>query len=110
MKQRLLKAKRLLKNDGVIFISIGKEENATLRILCNEIFGENNMLGQLVRRTKTTSFRGNYFALRLDYVLCYCGGTTLPDKFMDAQQAQALKDRKITVNIIPDYYYKELEG
>ena len=42
MKQRLLKAKRLLKNDGVIFISIGKEENATLRILCNEIFGENN--------------------------------------------------------------------
>lgn len=83
MKQRLLKAKRLLKNDGVIFISIGKEENATLRILCNEIFGENNMLGQLVRRTKTTSFRGNYFALRLDYVLCYCGGTTLPDKFMD---------------------------
>jgi hypothetical protein len=29
---------------------------------------------------------------------------------MDAQQAQTLKDRKITVNIIPDYYYKELEG
>lgn len=32
------------------------------------------------------------------------------DILMDAQQAQALKDRKITVNIIPDYYYKELEG
>ena len=29
---------------------------------------------------------------------------------MDAQQAQVLKDRKIKVNIIPDYYYKELEG
>ncbi len=29
---------------------------------------------------------------------------------MDAQQAQILKDRKITINIIPDYYYKELEG
>lgn len=32
------------------------------------------------------------------------------DILMDAQQAQVLKDRKITVNIIPDYYYKELEG
>ena len=32
------------------------------------------------------------------------------DILMDAQQAQAIKDRKITVNIIPDYYYKELEG
>ena len=32
------------------------------------------------------------------------------DILLDAQQAQALKDRKITVNIIPDYYYKELEG
>ncbi len=32
------------------------------------------------------------------------------DILMDAQQAQVLKDRKITTNIIPDYYYKELEG
>lgn len=32
------------------------------------------------------------------------------DILMDAQQAQLLKDRKIAVNIIPDYYYKELEG
>lgn len=32
------------------------------------------------------------------------------DILMDAQQAQILRDRKITVNIIPDYYYKELEG
>ncbi|MCI8941057.1 MAG: site-specific DNA-methyltransferase [Lachnospiraceae bacterium] len=32
------------------------------------------------------------------------------DILMDAQQAQILKGRKITINIIPDYYYKELEG
>ena len=32
------------------------------------------------------------------------------DILMDAQQAQILKDRKITINIIPDYYYIELEG
>lgn len=32
------------------------------------------------------------------------------DILMDAQQSQVLRDKKITVNIIPDYYYKELEG
>lgn len=32
------------------------------------------------------------------------------DVLFDAEQAQALKNRKISVNIIPDYYYKELEG
>lgn len=32
------------------------------------------------------------------------------DILMDAKQAQILKDRKIAINIIPDYYYKELEG
>lgn len=32
------------------------------------------------------------------------------DILMDAKQVQVLKDRNITINIIPDYYYKELEG
>ena len=32
------------------------------------------------------------------------------DILMDAQQTQILKDRKVAINIIPDYYYKELEG
>lgn len=83
MKRRLSMAKTLLSKDGIIFISIGKEENAPLRMLCDEIFGEKNILGQIVRRTKTTSFRGNYFALRLDYVLCYAKGNQLPARFMD---------------------------
>ena len=83
MNNRLTTAKRLLKNDGIIFISIGKEEVNSLKILCDEIFGEKNLLGQIVRRTKTTSFRGNYFALRLDYILCYCRGVIFPERFMD---------------------------
>lgn len=83
MEKRLKIAKRLLSKDGIIFISIGKEENASLRMLCDEIFGSKNILGQIVRRTKTTSFRGNYFALRLDYILCYCVGSQFPTKFMD---------------------------
>ena len=83
MHSRLSIAKRLLKRDGIIFISIGKEEVAQLRLLCDEIFGEDNLLGQVVRRTKTTSFRGNYFALRLDYILVYANDASKIKKFAD---------------------------
>ncbi len=83
MEKRLKVARKLLKRDGVIFISIGKEEVASLRLLCDEIFGSKNLLGQLVRRTKTTSFRGNYFAFRHDYILVYCTGDQIIPRFMD---------------------------
>ena len=83
MNSRLQIARKLLSSKGVIFISIGKEEVAQLKLLCDEIFGEENCLGQIVRRSKTTSFRGNYFALRVDYILCYSSGREAPDKFMD---------------------------
>lgn len=42
--KRLTLAKNMLKNDGVIFISINEEEYAQLKILCDEIFNENNYL------------------------------------------------------------------
>ena len=44
MNNRLRIAKRLLKDSGIIFISIGKEEVNSLKVLCDEIFGEKNLL------------------------------------------------------------------
>lgn len=41
---RLMVARSLLKEDGVIFISIGVEEFSTLKSICNEVFGENNFV------------------------------------------------------------------
>lgn len=42
--ERLLVARSLLTNDGVIFISIGVEELQNLKAICNEVFGENNFV------------------------------------------------------------------
>lgn len=42
MQKRLELAKNLLKDDGVIFISIDDNEFAQLKLLCDEIFGERN--------------------------------------------------------------------
>ena len=48
MNKRLRLAKNLLKDDGVIFISIDDNEQANLKLLCDQIFGENNLLKTLI--------------------------------------------------------------
>lgn len=45
MYPRLKIARELLKEDGVIFISIDDNEQANLKIICDEIFGEENFVG-----------------------------------------------------------------
>lgn len=50
---RLILAKNLLADDGVIFISIDDNEQANLKKICNEIFGEKNFIGEIIRKTKS---------------------------------------------------------
>ncbi|WQT52033.1 site-specific DNA-methyltransferase [Helicobacter pylori] len=72
MYPRLLLAKDLLKQDGVIFISIDDNECAQLKLLCDEIFGEDNFVGDFIRKTKSTT---NDAKIGLNYqhefLLCY---------------------------------------
>lgn len=55
MKNRLEIAKNLLSDDGVIFISCDDNEQAYLKILCDEIFGRDNFVSQLIWNTKNSS-------------------------------------------------------
>ena len=72
MYARLKVARNLLKNDGVIFISIDDNELANLKRLCDEIFGENNFIGCFTRATGTTTGQdGNKVGSSLDYCLTY---------------------------------------
>ena len=48
MHKRLKIAKRLLSDEGVIFISIDDNEQANIKLLCDEIFGEHNFTAQLI--------------------------------------------------------------
>jgi adenine-specific DNA-methyltransferase len=52
MEKRLKLAKNLLKSTGTIFISIDDNEQAPLKMLCDEIFGENNFIGVVVRKRR----------------------------------------------------------
>ncbi|MDP3041748.1 MAG: site-specific DNA-methyltransferase [Candidatus Omnitrophota bacterium] len=82
--KRLRLAKSLLTDEGVIFVSIGDDELAQLKILCDEIFGEENLLSIVSRKSKATSNKGNFFSPSTDYILAYAKNYLLLSEFDDA--------------------------
>ena len=83
MHRRLRIAKSLLKEDGVIFCSIGDDEISQLTLLFNEVFTENNKLGTIARVAKTAGDKGSYFAPSKDYVIAFTKNKTLLSDFKD---------------------------
>lgn len=72
MQERLIVALDLLTDDGVIFISIDDAENAHLRKICDEVFGEGNFLAQIVwERAFSPVNLKKHFSESHDFVLCY---------------------------------------
>ena len=75
MYPRLRVAKNLLRSDGVIFISIDENETENLKLICNEIFGEENLLGRLVWKNATDNNPTN-IAIEHEYLIAYCKNRT----------------------------------
>ena len=71
MYPRLYIAKQLLKEDGVIFISIDDNEVAQLRLLCDEIFGEENFVAELVFQTNSIKNNAKYISITHEYTIVY---------------------------------------
>lgn len=76
MYSRLLISRQLLKEDGIIFISIDDNELHHLRKICDEIFGEENFVGCIVRTTgQTTGQDSEGLGSSFDYLLVYSKNT-----------------------------------
>lgn len=88
---RLMLARNLLSNDGVIFISISETEIDTLKKMCVEIYGEKNYVATIVRKTKTTSNNGNQFAPSHEYIVVCAKSISKLNGFNDSE-AQEDKD------------------
>ncbi len=72
MYPRLRLAANLLRDDGVIFISIDDNEVTNLRKLCDEVFGEENIVGTFTWQSKKGGGSDNNTVVRdQEYVLCY---------------------------------------
>ena len=67
---RIIIARSLLKEDGVIFISIDDNEIENLRKICDEVFGESNFVGQFVWRGGRRNL-AKYVSTSHEYMLCF---------------------------------------
>jgi adenine-specific DNA-methyltransferase len=73
MNKRLRSAKRLLNEKGVIFISIDDYEQATLKLLCDEIFNEMNFVGNVIwQRAYSPINLKKTISQNHDFILIYC--------------------------------------
>ena len=71
MYPRLFLARNLLRQDGVIFVSIDDNEVHNLRLMMNEIFGEENFVAQFPRITKRGGKSSDVIARNHDYILMF---------------------------------------
>lgn len=80
MYPRLYLARNLLRDDGVIFISIDDNEVSNLRKLCDEIFGEENFIASFIREKRTNRENRKVISSRHDYLICYSKNQNLGEK------------------------------
>ncbi|MDR2926083.1 MAG: site-specific DNA-methyltransferase, partial [Azoarcus sp.] len=71
MYPRLRLLQRLLADDGAIFISIDDNEQANLRLICDEIFGANNFIANIVWKKKTNGNNMGYIPPVHDFIIVY---------------------------------------
>lgn len=71
MYPRLFLARNLLRQDGVIFVSIDDNEVHNLRLMMNEIFGEENFVAQIVWQKRTSPDARLNLSAAHDYILVY---------------------------------------
>ncbi len=72
MYQRINILYKLLKKDGVLFINLDEMEHAYCKVVCDEIFGRQNYIGDLIwQKRKGGGNDSRYFAIDHDYILVY---------------------------------------
>ncbi len=98
MYPRLLLARDLLTDDGVIFISIDDNEQSNLKLLCDDVFGEENFVAQLIVTVKPEGRRYGFFAKTHDYADVYC------------KNSQALGLNEIEVEGAAYQYFDDIGG
>ena len=89
---RLLVSRSLLKDDGVIFISIDENEISNMRKLCDEVFGASNFVDTLHwKKKKQPSFLAKHTAKVMEYIVVYAKNHNLLEKLSVESLSDATK-------------------
>lgn len=86
MYPRLVLARNLLKDSGVIFISIDDNEQANLKAICDEIFGEENFVGDIILQTATDNNKSQ-ISTEHEYVLVFAKNKFLQNEWTIPSEA-----------------------
>jgi len=89
---RLRLARNLLRDDGVLFISIDDNEVDNLRKICSEVFGEDNFVAQIIwQKVYAPKNTADWFSEDHDYVLVYARNKSLwrPEKLARTEEMEA---------------------
>lgn len=111
MYQRLKLAKDLLKNDGLIFISIGDDEQANLKLLCDQIFGRRNFIETYVWESTFRPDNSSPLLRRnAEFIHCYAKNIT-NIKYFNGEKSETTgmpsltkgKEKIKTITFPPNY-------
>jgi len=93
MYPRLFLARNLLREDGLIFISIDDNEVTNLRRLTDEIFGEENLINVLIWKKRYNAAKEQHLAVIHDYVLIYAKNKVSVGDFLVPGDADYYKEQ-----------------
>lgn len=90
---RLMLARNLLSSNGVIFISIDDNEQKTLEMICDEVFGRSNFVGCLILQTATDN-NPRQVNTEHEYILCYAKNRNLLTPWSSpSEKAQIIQEK-----------------
>lgn len=111
--KRLIKAKELLSENGVIFLAIDDAEQARLKLICDGIFGEQNFVANFIRKNKAGSGHDSkQVAVEFDYMLCYANNINtlvFNQETVDVENDIKYKFEDKFVNRRGKYYLRDLD-
>ena len=112
MQKRIQLLYNLLSKDGVLFINLDEIEHAYCKIICDEIFGRQNFIGDLIwQKRKGGGNDSHFFALDHDYILVFAKNankTAHPHKWRVSQNEEYLKRYKEVDSEGNRYYWDTL--
>lgn len=104
MLPRLFLARNLMREDGVIFVHIDDNEITNLRLLMNEVFGEENYIQEIIwQRHAGGGNDSKYFAVDHEYILCYAKNLSAIDRLR-----LPLNEKDIAEYKLKDKHYDKL--
>jgi adenine-specific DNA-methyltransferase len=103
MYPRLILARELLADDGVIFISIDDNEQANLKLVCDEVFGEGNFVACFARKTVSYVTTKSDAELQIlnDYILTYKNSKLNFNKKIVGEKTYPYEDKRGKFYIVP---------